>query len=207
MKKLNKFIKASFIGGVLILLPVAILIGAFNWMFRTITNLIQPITNLVVKSNGMPELLGDIVVVILIALTCFLIGTAVTTSAGKWLHRHFDRHLLRLAPGYKLVKEIVGQFFGEESSSPFANGEVARVSIFGTSSGTTVTALVTSKHQDGSFTVFVPTGPNPTSGNMYHLPPEQVQLYLDVGVEDMMKTIIACGAGSDTLFKTDKYVG
>jgi uncharacterized membrane protein len=41
----------------------------------------------------------------------------------------------------------------------------------------------------------VPTGPNPTSGQIFHLPGEHVVL-VDVGIDDAMRSIISCGAGS-----------
>lgn len=210
MNRLKRFVKTSFIGGILVLLPVVILLAALNWVFHFVTGLIQPLTTLVIKSNGlpgsmpgpMPEVLGDVLVVFLIALTCFLVGSLVSTSIGRWMHGRFDKYLVQAAPGYKLIKEIVSQFFGDKANSPFANGEVARVKIFGAASETTVTAIVTSRHEDGSYTVFVPTGPNPTSGNMYHLSPEQVKLYPELKIEDLMRTIIACGAGSGELFQS-----
>jgi len=200
------------------LLPVTILTVALNWFFHMVTDLIQPLTNLLIQSNSVSsvvpetvsefilgdveELLGDILVMFLIALCCFVVGSLVSTSVGRWMHGHFDKYLVHIAPGYKLIKEIVSQFFGDQANSPFSNGETARVKIFGVNSETTVTAIVTSRHEDGCFTVFVPTGPNPTSGNMYHLPPEQVKLYPNVKVEDVMRTIIACGAGSGELFQS-----
>jgi uncharacterized membrane protein len=52
-------------------------------------------------------------------------------------------------------------------------------------------------------TVFVPTGPNPTSGNIYHIPKEKV-FKTDSSVEAGMKSIISCGAGSSEIFKTIK---
>ncbi|MBV1879841.1 MAG: DUF502 domain-containing protein [Pseudomonadales bacterium] len=201
MQRIRHFVKTSAIGGVLVLLPVVILFAAFKWVFYFVTNQIQPFTDLMIRNNGMPEWLGDFCVLVIISVLCFVIGGLVSTSAGRWIHTHFDKYLIRLAPGYKLIKEIVNQFFGDKANSPFANGEVAKAKIFGGASQTTVTAIVTARHGDGSFTVFVPTGPNPTSGNMYHLPALQVQLFPQVKVEDAMRTIIACGAGSGELFK------
>lgn len=63
-----------------------------------------------------------------------------------------------------------------------------------------MTAFVTEQHVDGSYSVFVPTGPNPTSGNIYHLKKKYVHL-VDVSVEDAMRSIISCGAGSGKLLK------
>jgi len=201
MDRVKGFIKTSFVGGILVLLPIVILMFLFNWAFQVVTNLIQPLTHLIIKNNGMPEILGDMLAIAVIFVVCFIVGSIVSTGFGVLMHSHFDKYLVRIAPGYRLIKEIVGQFFGDKSSSPFSNGEVARASIFGMDCGTTVTAIVTSRHADGSYTVFVPTGPNPTSGNMFHLPQEQVEICPDIKVEDMMRTIIACGAGSGELFR------
>ena len=59
-----------------------------------------------------------------------------------------------------------------------------------------VLGLVTSRHADGRVSVFVPTGPNPTTGFIYHVGMELVELRPDIRVEQMMKTVIACGAGT-----------
>ena len=50
-------------------------------------------------------------------------------------------------------------------------------------------------------TVFVPTGPNPTSGNIYHLQKDRV-LKTGAPVDNGMKTIISCGAGSTEIFES-----
>ncbi|WP_240554901.1 hypothetical protein [Oceanicoccus sagamiensis] len=71
---------------------------------------------------------------------------------------------------------------------------------------TEATVIVTSTHDNGWYTVFVPTGPNPTSGMIYHLPPEQVELLPNIKVDEALRTIIACGAGSDELFKKQTLI-
>jgi len=71
------------------------------------------------------------------------------------------------------------------------------------SNDTLMTAFVTDEHSDGSFSVFVPTGPNPTSGLIYYLKGEWVHL-IDVPVEDDMRSIISCGAGSARLIEAYK---
>ena len=200
MSKLNSFIKQSVIGGTLVLLPLVILAFVFRWIFYFVTDLIQPITDYLISNYHLPELLADALVILIILLSCFIIGSIVSTSIGRWIHSHFDKYLTRMAPGYRVIKEIVGQFFGDPDSSPFARGEVARVRLFGLDCPTSVTAIVTARHSDGTITIFMPTGPNPTSGNIYHVPQELVELYPDTSLEVMMKTIIACGAGSEKIF-------
>ncbi len=64
-----------------------------------------------------------------------------------------------------------------------------------------MTGFITDEHPDGSCSVFVPTGPNPTSGNIFHLPPSSVYR-IEVPVDEAMKSIIACGAGSKVLMQS-----
>ncbi len=199
----EEFIKKSALGGLVIVLPIALLVMGIRWLFQLVTDLIQPFTDLVITVLEFPEIIGDIIVLVSIVILCFSVGWLVTTTAGSWVHRHFDNRLARYAPGYKMIKEIVGQFFGDASKSPFANGEVALVKLFGIDNPTEVTVIVTSKHENGSYTVFMPTGPNPTSGNIYHVKPSQVTLCPEVKIEDAMRTIIACGAGSGDLFSNN----
>lgn len=200
MLGIKHFIKTSIIGGLLVISPAVILFLAFRWAFNTIAHFIQPLATPLAQQIHAPSFIIDLIVLILILAGCFVVGNIVTTSAGKWLHARFDNTLSRLAPGYNLVKDIIHQFFGDKTTSPFANGEVARVKLFGCDVDTSCTAIVTSRHDNGWFTVFVPTGPNPTSGMMYHLPPDQVELYPTLKVDEALRTIIACGAGSGELF-------
>ncbi len=115
------------------------------------------------------------------------------TRLGKWLYSVLESMVFLKVPGYSLIKETVSQFLGKKKS-PFSS--VALVQIFGNE--TLVSAFITDEHKDGTRTVFVPTGPNPTSGNIYHLPQNCVHP-IDVSVEDAMRSILSCGAGSSVL--------
>ena len=203
----KEFTKKTLLGGVVILLPVALLVMGFRWLFRLVTDLIQPLTNLITNVIGMPEIFADVLVLMGMTGLCFSVGWFVTTAGGAWFHSKFDERFSRYVPGFQMIKDIVGQFFGDASKSPFANGEVAMVRLFGKDSPTEVTAIVTSKHDDGRYTVFVATGPNPTSGNIYHVHKEQVTLYPAITVSDAMRTIIACGAGTGDLIANTSGVG
>lgn len=200
MSGLGHFIRQSFIGGLLVVLPATILLAVFSWIFTTVENLIAPLSQPLAEWVKAPELFIDLLVICMIMTGCFLIGTLALTGIGKWLHARFDSTLAKLAPGYNLIRDITNQLFGDNPNSPFKQGDVARVRLFGAEIPTEATAIITSHHVNGWYTVFVPTGPNPTSGLIYHLPPEQVEILSGVKVEQAFKTIIACGAGSDELF-------
>ena len=200
MSGLSHFIRQSFIGGLLVVLPITILLVVFRWVFTTVEELIQPLSLPLAQRVDAPEVFIDLLVIIMIMIGCFLIGTLASTGLGKWLHTRFDSSLAKLAPGYNLVRDIIHQLFGDNANSPFRQGDVAKVRLFGADVTTETTAIITSRHDNDWYTVFVPTGPNPTSGLIYHLPPNQVELLGGIKVEEALKTIIACGAGSGELF-------
>lgn len=201
MKRINHFIKQSVIGGLLVISPAVILFFAIRWAFFTVAEIIQPLATPIARNTNAPEVVVDLLVIMLILFGCFIVGNIVSTGAGKWLHARLDRMLTKFAPGYNLIRDIIHQFLGSNASSPFSRGEVARAKLFGPDIATQATVIVTSTHDDGWYSVFVPTGPNPTSGLIYHLPPEQVELLPNIKVDEALRTIIACGAGSGELFK------
>ena len=198
MEKFKIFIRTSILGGTVVVLPIAILGFVFKWIFGFVTNIIQPLTNVVLKKSQVPEISADIFVAVIIVLTCFLIGVIVKTRLGGFLYHHIENRILKVAPGYSLIKETVVQILGKKTS-PFSSVALAR--IFGNE--TLVSAFITDRHPDGSFTLFVPTGPNPTSGNIFHLKGEYVHP-INVPVEETMRSIISCGAGSTMLIDAYK---
>jgi uncharacterized membrane protein len=197
-QRTKNFLKTTLLGGVIVILPITILIFAFRWLFGVVSSGIKPLTDLVVRtipllSNRYDELIATLIVIFVILGGCFLVGLFIRTRLGQLLYSSLEGGLLSKAPGYKMVKETVNQFFGRKQS-PFSS--VALVQIF--QNETMVTAFVTDRHGNGTVSVFVPTGPNPTSGFIYHIPEKYVHP-VDVPVEDAMRSVISCGAGSEML--------
>jgi uncharacterized membrane protein len=194
MDKLKEFLKTSLLGGVVVILPVAILVSVTVWVFNLISGWISPLTRLLTKDLQVNEFIAESFAIVVILVACFSVGVLVRTRLGDLLYRLLETRILKLAPGYSMIKETVLQLFGNRKDSPFSS--VALAQIFCNS--TMVTCFITDTHADGSFTVFVPTGPNPTSGLIYHLEGKYVHP-VDVPVQDAMRSVISCGAGSGSL--------
>ncbi|QQD18397.1 DUF502 domain-containing protein [Spongiibacter nanhainus] len=207
MNKFNRFISQSFVGGVLVIAPIIIFLLAFRWAINAVRGLIQPLTAPLIKLTGAPPLFIDLLVVALIILVCFLVGTLIATNVGRLAQHYLENKLSRFAPGYRLIRDIIKQVLGNDADSPFKRGEVAIVQLYGLQSPARVTGIVTSRHGNGWYSVFVPTGPNPTSGFIYHLPEECVELRPDIKLDAAFKSIIACGAGSADLGVTRGFAG
>ncbi|MEN8229046.1 MAG: DUF502 domain-containing protein [Bacteroidota bacterium] len=194
-KRIQKFLRTTLIGGVVALAPLTLIILLFRWVINMIGRNLTPVVDKLLQDPD-PDPFFKLALYLLtftaILLFFFMIGLIVRTRLWAFLNKAEDRYLLKV-PGYKLVKETVQQFFGKNRS--FFK-EVVLVDIF--NSGALMTGFITDD-QGEIITVFVPTGPNPTSGNIYHLQKERV-LKTKASVDNGMKTIISCGAGSAEVF-------
>jgi len=201
MSRIRTFFTTAVLGGVLVVLPAAVMLFVIVWLAGLVAKAVAPVTDTLVDGAGMQYFVAVLVTLVGLTCGCFLLGLAVRTRLGGWLFALVERNTLKRVPGYSLVKETVAQLIGG-SKSPFST--VALVQVFG--NDTLVSAFVTDTHADGTCTVFVPTGPNPTSGNIYHLPGRFVHP-VDVPVEEAMRSIISCGAGSKALLTAHRNTG
>ena len=188
--QIKNFIRTSLLGGLVVILPVAIFILVFRWLFGFVTDLIQPITNLMLDYYTLPEIFADIIVLFTILTICFFVGILVKTRVGNFIHRGLENRILAVAPGYTMIKETVMQFFGQ-SKSPFSSVALVRVS----ENDTLMTGFITEYHPNSTYTVFVPFGLNMTAGHIYHLNPDRV-FEVDIPVDKAIRSVLSCGAGS-----------
>lgn len=195
-KKLSNFIRTSLLGGVVVILPVIIFIFVIKWLFQFVIKVVHPVTQLVFSKSEIEGLLADSLAVLIILVGCFLIGLFVKTRLGKWIYHGIENRILKTVPGYSLIKETIMQFTGK-ARAPFSSVAFARPF----ENETLVTALIADVHENGYYTVFVPTGPNPTSGLIFHLRQDQVFPLEGVSVESTLRSIIGCGVGSTGLMK------
>ena len=198
MKRLNAFIRTSLIGGVMVMLPIAILIVVFGWIFRFVTNLLQPLTNLITAYSPMKALIAEGIALAVIVVSCFVIGVIVRTGVGRWLHSFFENRVLKIAPGYNLIKETLLQLFDTKRG---AFSKMALVELYG--NGVLAPAFVMDEAVEGIVAVYVPTVPTPTGGFVYYVNKRLVHP-LDISTEEAMRTIISCGAGSGKIL--EKYL-
>ena len=199
MKRLRSFVSITLIGGLLVILPIAIFVFLVEWLLGLVRSLIQPLSHWLVEQTTFTNYVADALGVLLLLSGCFLIGLFIKTSVGEWVHDQLDEWLTRLAPGYKTLREVVSQLLGGEGNTSLLKGDVCRAYIMGRAAGVSVTAIITAKHSNGDFTVYAPTAPIPTSGFVYHLSAECVEMLPHVSVEEAMRTVIACGSGSQVI--------
>jgi len=199
MKPWQSFIGLTLLGGFAVALPIAIFVFLLHWLIGLISGLIAPLSGWLASWVPGVEQGADLLSFALVLGGFFLIGLLVKTSVGRWLHGFIDGWLGRFAPGYSTIREVVSQFVGSDSKESLLRGQVCRAYILGREHPVSVTAILTATHTNGDCTVYVPTAPIPSSGFVYHLSQDNVELLPHISVEAAMRTVIACGSGSQII--------
>lgn len=190
----GKFLKTTMVGGLVVLLPLTLFYLLVSFLFYTISGIAKPILGLsdVYEAFKYPVLVDVFAFIFLLAL-CFLVGLFVSTRLGQlWVNR-IERKVLFMLPYYGTLREAVHQLLGNSNINLF---KVVLVDLYGTD--TLATAFLTDESAGEYVTVFIPTGPNPTSGYIYHVKRNQIR-YVDTTGEEAIRSIISVGSGSGVM--------
>lgn len=191
-KRINRFIQTTVLGGLVVVLPATLFLLVVKYSFDLVSILLDPIKQLI-DFPGIHNFLIDLIALGLVLTAFFLIGLVIQTRLGNQLILYLENRLLGPLPFYTLIRDTVQQLFSK-NRTPFS--KVVLIQLF--NSETLMTGFVAAE-SDTYLTVFVPTGPNPTNGFIFHVKPDQVQ-YVDVKPEAAMRTVIGVGTGSEILF-------
>jgi uncharacterized membrane protein len=197
---MRRYVRVTLLGGVAAVLPLALVIIIFRWFIGMIERYLRPIVELFDTESQLLLFAIYVILVAAILVSFFFIGVIIETRIGRFFTSVLEKKYLMKIPGYKIARETVMQFFGKKKS--FFT-EVVLVDLF--NAGTLMTGFITDD-QGEIITVFVPTGPNPTSGNIYHVSKEKLYR-TKAAVDNGMRTIISCGAGSSEIFKNVQIPG
>lgn len=194
MNKKRSVLYQNFLSGINAVLPITILVFFLGWALKFVFALIEPVIIFLEPDSSEQTLLVKVFALALVLLAVTIIGAVIRDRRYRRKFARLEARLFKILPGYTMVKETMLQILGTKRA-PFS--QVAVVKVFGNE--TRQVAFITEEHDNGTFSVFVPTGPNPTSGNIYHLSKKQVKI-IDVPYDQAMKAIIACGIDSKNIF-------
>jgi uncharacterized membrane protein len=187
MKVAREFITSTLIGGMFVVVPVYLAVLLLLKGMQSVVNLVRPIAALlpdVVPAEGLLSLL-------VVLGVCFVVGAAVRTRAGRVARERLEVVFFERLPGYGLLRSLTQRLAGDTD-------EASWKPAFAEIEDALAPAFVIEEHDDGRYTVFVPSIPTPLAGAVYILDRSRVQL-LDVPFTQAIKTISRWGSGSKEL--------
>ena len=199
-EKKPHFIRRTLLAGLLILLPLFVTYVLIAFLFNIFTGVGAPLVTGLLRLFGADDLAYPLVLVVNLILSLaviFILGLVGTNILGRRLLTAFEGLLLRLPlvkTIYSSAKQVIETFQGPGRS-------FQRVVLLQyPRQGLWSLGLVATERADNLnlvpgnrvLTVFVPTTPNPTSGYLVIVAPEDV-IDLDFSIEDAFKFIVSGG--------------
>jgi len=197
--RIRRFLITTIVGGLVVVLPIALLIILIRWVITIVVQIINPIANLINLPDAWAGWLVDLTALALVLATFFLIGLIVQTNIGKQSLGIFEKQVLAQLPFYTTLRDTVQQFLGNRDKMPFS--EVVAVDVFNNS--TRMIGFISEEMEDGRLTIFVPTGPNPTNGFIFCVQPDQITR-LNVRPDEAMRVVVGVGTGASVLFQRNE---
>ncbi len=190
--KPSRHIRNRFVSGVLVLVPIAITIFVLRLVFALLSGFLMPVLKPFV--GDFPAwavyLLAVASTLLLIyamgSLTAFMIGRRLLNLAEQIL-----LHVPLIKTIYSASKQVVNTFSASNRET-FKETVIVEFPRTGSYAVGFITGTILNPAGAPLYRVFVPTTPNPTSGFLILLPPDQV-MHTDMTVEDGVKMIVSGG--------------
>lgn len=180
MKQALGFMIKSTLAGLLIAVPVYLSVLLLLKGMQSVVGLVRPIAMLLPDSLPAEKLLS----LMLILLSCFLIGVAVRTRAGRAVRESVER-TFREDSGLRAHPQPYPARCWEEHRERLkpALAEIEEAYV---------PAFIIEELEDGRYTVFIPSIPTPLAGAVYILERKRVHP-LDVPFTDAIKIVSRWG--------------
>jgi uncharacterized membrane protein len=187
MKTARERFVSTFVAGVFVVVPVYLAILLLLKGMQSVARLVRPVAALVpdwLPAEGLFSLL-------LVVLICFVVGAAVRTRRGRAIRNRMDVVFFERLPGYGVLRSLTQRLAGDGDEAAWkpALAEIEEA---------LAPAFVIEEHDDGRFTVFVPSIPTPFAGAVYVLDPERVHV-LDVPFTQAIQSVSRWGSGAKNL--------
>ena len=194
MESLYRFLKTTVVGGLVVLVPVAVCVYTIVAVVKTVLTVLAPVAKLLhVESLG-GIVAVELVAVLMVAAVCFLFGLLVQTTGGRAIGSWFEKKLFNLLPGYEMIKKISRQFSGggkEALGTPIVVklGESRQI------------GFLVEECPSGEVAVFIPLAPALSLGSVHIIPAEHAER-LNATLPDVVDCITKAGFGSARVLST-----
>lgn len=183
--------KATILGGVLFLIPIAFVVIALTKAFEICRRIAAPIKIWLPVDRILGVAVLDILAVGLIILVCFLVGVlAQKTMFSKRLHK-VDDVLINAVPGYAVIKSMVSGFVGEQGDEKPLQPILVAFDDFDQ-------LAFEVERFDDQVVVFLPSSPSPWSGATIIVSQDRIKT-LDLRSNQLASLLRVLGRGTSKL--------
>lgn len=186
------FVRATALGGVLFILPLAVVLGLLGYVYSFVVVVYEPLKEWVpVDSAAGIAFLFAIAIGILL-LACFAAGLMAHRAIGRGVSQFVEKYLTTFFPKYAIYKDILAGNIGGTWNVPslkpvmIKTPECQRI------------AFESNRLPDGSVVIFFPGAPDPWVGHVGTVPHSHVKP-LDLPFNSVVGLLEQLGRGASNL--------
>jgi len=186
MRQLLRFVGTTFVGGLLVILPIYLAIILLLKGVKTLLELVKPLVALVPENRTHP----DLIAIVLGVLACLIAGLVARRFPRGKAGAAFEEKVLERIPGYAMVRSGTRALLGtSDATLQMALVEMEEGLVVG---------VLTEHHPQGWVTVFIPDTPAPASGALFLFPEHRVHP-VDIPFRTGLKVAARYGRGAGAL--------
>ncbi len=185
------FFRATALGGLLFLLPLAVVVGLLGYVYSFVVVLYEPAKEWLPISSAAGVATLFMAAVSLLLLACFTAGLMAHRAIGRRLSRFVERYLNTFFPKYAIYKDLLAGNIGGTRSVPslkpvlVMTPECQRV------------AFESDRLPDSSVVIFFPGAPDTWIGTVGIVAADRVEP-LNVPFNEVVGMLEQLGRGSGT---------
>jgi uncharacterized membrane protein len=191
---MKEFLKTTIVGGILFLLPVALVLLVLNHAFRLAAKVVGPVSHTINFDHTLAGIgSATVLTVLLLVLVSFAAGVVARTQAGRRISEWLERSFLGGLPQYQMVKSM-----GEGLAQIEASDDLRPV-LVSLNGGWQIGYLIETL-ENAWVAVFVPQAPSPTSGSVMYFPADRIRL-LKTSMVQTRSVVKHIGIGSGQMLR------
>lgn len=189
------FFRATALGGVLFLLPLAVVVGLLGYVYSFVVVIYEPLKEWVPVRDaaGLALLFGA--AVLLLVFGCFAAGLMAHRAIGQRISDLIENYLTTFFPKYAIYKDLLAGNIGGTWNVPSLKP------ILVETPDCQRIAFESERLENGSVVVFFPGAPDTWIGHVGIVPAEKVQV-LDTRFNDVVGILEQLGRDSKPFLPT-----
>jgi uncharacterized membrane protein len=192
MKSITEFFKSCLIGGLFVILPLALFYLLLDQILQLLVAIATPIADLL-PAGMFDEVKAPVLIaVILIVGASFLCGLLLRSVLLQRFGRWIERTTVGRLPLYSAVKSLSRGLIGAREDDAF------RSAILNSADGEREIVYVVEDHGNGQMTVLVPWAPASFAGSVKIMSSDRIEL-LDASLGDTSQVLGHWGVGARDL--------
>ncbi|MCA9259133.1 MAG: hypothetical protein KDA61_08035 [Planctomycetales bacterium] len=163
------FFKSTAIGGLIFLLPLAVVLMLLGYVYNTVLLVYEPLKTYLPVQGALGLALLFLAAVGILVCICFFAGLAAQRALGRKFSEELEKQLVTIFPKYAIYKDILAGNLGGGELAPTLRPIAVRLddmTRLGYEAGRTAA---------GTVIVYLPGSPDPWIGEVSLVAPERVE--------------------------------